>query len=481
MKVMLIMPNFRWAKISSQYIWDYFPNNLCVLAAMIEDICEVTILDAFVNDYSPAEVRHFIEQYKPDLAGVTCMINQCAPVAYETLSLIKQERPMCLTALGGVYATVEPEDVMKMQSVDYAFVGEGEYTLRTLILFLCGQGEFPEKGVWFRKNGQVIDKGRSDFIENLDVLPMPAYHLIDYPKYSKPDSRRTVESPNIVPNARILTSRGCPHHCSFCQVEKVSGRKFRARSANNILDEIEFLKSEYGIQSLTFDDDNLHTSRKRAIELFTGMIQRSLTMPWKAITTAVWRLDEDQIDLMKKSGCTYVNISIEAGSKRVREELIQKPIDIEYAKKMVNYLQKCNIYVAGNIIMGYPTETWEEIRESLILIEEMNVDYVKLFPLIPLKHTKAWEHCTEAGLLPPGASSETISWYALNCSEFTAAELSILRAFEWDRINFSSKEKRIKTANMMGITIAELDTMRKKARRNACLQVKEYPIPVEYL
>jgi anaerobic magnesium-protoporphyrin IX monomethyl ester cyclase len=481
MKVMLIMPNFRWSNISSQYTWESFPTNLCMLAAMIEDICEVTILDAYVNDYSPADVRHFVEQYKPDLAGVTCNVHQCSTVAYETLSLIKQERPACLTALGGVYVTVEPENVMKVQSVDYAFVGEGEYTLRNLILFLYGRGEFPEKGVWYRENGQVIDKGRADFIENLDALPIPAYHLIDYHKYANRIPRPTVESPNVLPNARILTSRGCPYHCSFCQVEKISGRKFRARSAANILNEIEFLKREYGIKSLTFDDDNLHTSRGRAFELFNGMIQRSLTMPWKAITTAVWRLDEEQIDLMKRSGCTYVNISIEAGSKRVREDLIRKPVDIEYAKKMVKYLQKCDIYVAANIIIGYPTETWEEIRESFKVIEEMNVDYVKLFSLMPLKYTKAWDDCIEAGMLSPEASSETIGWFTLNCSEFTGAELSILRAFEWDRINFSSREKIIKTAKMMNITTAEIDIMRKKARRNACLQVKEYPIPAEYL
>ena len=481
MKVMLIMPNFRWSETSSHYFWDYIPNNLCMLAAMVEDLCEVMILDAFINDYSPAEVTDFVDRFEPDVVGVTCMINPCAAAAYETLALIKRIRPSCITVFGGVYATVEPEQVMSEQSVDYAFVGEAEYTFRQFILYLSDQGPFPEKGVWYRDQEQVIDKGRADFIEDLDALPLPAYHLIEFHKYSRSNSRPTVESPNVFPNARILTSRGCPYRCSFCQIEKISGRKFRARSAAKILDEIEFLKREYGIRSLTFDDDNLHTSRTRAIELFTGMIERSLVMPWKSITTSVFRLDEEQIDLMKKSGCSYVNISIESGSKRVREELIQKPIDIDYATKMVRCLQKSNIYVAANIIMGYPTETWEEIRESLKVIEEMDVDYVKLFPLIPLKYTKAWEHCVEAKLLPPDASSDTIGWYALNCSEFTAAELCVLRAFEWDRINFSSPEKIRKTAAMMGISVSELDAMRKKARRSACLQVKDISIPAEFI
>jgi len=479
MKVMLILPNFHWSQLQSPYSWDYFPQNLCMLAAMIEDICDVTVIDAYIDNNSPEELRRLIKSKAPDLVGATCINRHCAEIAYQTLSLVKEEIPGCLTALGGVHVTVEPESVMEMPPVDYAFVGEGEYTLRDLVLHLKGEGEFPEKGVWYRHDGHVVNRGRAEFIDNLDALPLPAYHLIDYNKYSI--ARPAVESPNIFPNGRILTSRGCPYNCSFCQVAIVSGRKFRARSASNILDEIEFLKNNFGIKSLTFDDDNLHTSRRRAVEIFSGMIQRSLTMPWKAITTPIFRLDEEQIDLMKESGCTYVNISIESGSKRIREDLIGKPVDLEHAKKMVQYLQQCDIFVAGNIIMGYPTETWEEIRESLRVIEEIDVDYVKLFPLIPLKHTRAWEHCIDAGLLSADTPIETASWYALNSPEFTAAEISVLRAFEWDRLNFSSEAKRIRTAKMMGISLAELDLMRKKARRNACLQISDHPIPPQFM
>lgn len=475
MRVVLIVPNFNWTSLDPQFLWHYLPYNLCLLAAMIEKECDVSIIDAFAKNLSPEDVRAAIRRECPDLVGVTVLMNQCASAGHQTLALVKEELPACRTAFGGVYATVNPERVMQDPNVDFAFVGEGEYALRDLVRHLKGGGAFPERGVWFREDGRVVERERADFILDLDALPRPAYHLVDFPMYANSVSRVSVDAPNLFPSARIISSRGCPYGCSFCQVETILGRRFRGRSAANILDEIAWLKEEYGIQSLTFDDDNLHTDRKRAIELFQGMIDRGLVMPWKSIATAVFRLDEEQVDLMKDSGCTYVDVAIESGTTRIRKELVGKPVDLDHAARIIRYLRQKGIFVAANIIMGFPTETWEEIRESLRVIETLEVDYVKLFTLVPLRHTKVWDMCVELDLIPAEASDSEFSWNFgnLTCAEFTAEELSVLRAFEWDRINFSSLEKRRRTAEMMRISLEELDEIRRNTRRNACRRLSK--------
>ena len=479
MRVILMVPNFNWTSLDAQFLWHYLPYNLCLLAAMIEDECEVSIIDAFAGNLSSEDIRAILRRERPDLVGVTVLMNQCAPAGHQTLALVKEELPGCLTAFGGVYATVNPEVVMRDPNVDYGFVGEGEYTLRELIRHLTGKGTFPENGVWFRQNAEIVQRGRSDLVLDLDALPRPAYHLVDFSAYANSISRVTIDGPELFPSARMFTSRGCPYGCSFCQVEAISGKRFRGRSAVNILDEMAWLKSEYGIRSLTFDDDNLHTDRDRAVELFRGMIDRGLSMPWKSIATAVFRLDEEQVDLMKESGCIYVDVAIESGTTAIRKKLVGKPLDLDQAARIIRYLRQKGIYVAANIIMGFPSETWEEIRESLRVVEALEVDYVKLFPLVPLRHTKVWDMCIACGLIPKDVSDDELSWNFgnLNSPEFSAAELSILRAFEWDRINFSSPEKRRRAAEMMNVTLEELDRIRRNTRRNVCRKLADVPIP----
>lgn len=479
MRVVLIVPNFKWTSLAAQFLWHYLPYNLCLLAAMVEDDCEVSIVDAFAKDLSREDLGALLQKERPDVVGATVLMNQCATAGHETLALAKQVLPGCRTILGGVYATVNPHLVMQDPNIDFACVGEGEYAFRDLIRHLNGTGPFPQKGIWRRDNGEVVQSARADFILDLDALPRPAYHLIDYLAYANSASRATVDAPDLFPGARIVTSRGCPYGCSFCQVETIMGKRFRGRSPASVLDEIAWLKDEYGIRSLTFDDDNLHTDSKRAMELFRGMIERGLAMPWKSIATAVFRLDEEQVDLMRESGCTYVDIAIESGTTRVRRDIVGKPVDLEQAARIVSHLRKRGIFVAANLIMGFPTETWDEIRESLHALEALDVDYVKLFTLVPLRNTRIWDLCVAEGLLPADIPDSQLSWNFgnMNCGEFTAAELSILRAFEWDRINFSTAERRQRTAAMMGISIDELEAIRRNTRRNACRKLAELPIP----
>jgi len=474
LKVLLVVPNFKWSDWDRNTLWHFIPYNLCLLASMVKDMCEVEILDANLMNLTEIDFQSKLKSLKPDIVGITVLMDQYAPSGHKAASLVKAYNKNVTVLMGGVYATISPDLALEDSNIDYVVIGEGEYILSELIGFFMGRNSRPEKGISFRLNGKIVNTGHSDYIENLDNLPLPAYHLIDFDKYARNAFRKSVDAPKKYPFARLMTSRGCPCGCVFCQVEGISGKKFRYRSAENVLDEIEWLKKEYGVKSLIFDDDNLFLNKKRTKSIFQGMIDRKLVMPWSPIATAIFALDEKIIKLMRASGCEYIDVAIESGCERVLKDIIKKPLDLEHAKKMVRIAKKEGIYVVANFIVGFPTETWDEIRETIKFAEDIDVDYIKLFAAIPLRNTKLWDLCEKEGIFKKGFIWSDVRWSSgqIETSEFSANDLTILRAYEWDRINYTDPIKRKRTAKMMGITEEELNVTRRKTLIDACSLIK---------
>lgn len=468
MKVVLVVPNFRWVNSDPNTLWHYLPYNLCMLASMIRGICDIEIVDAHQSDMSIQDFGDKIALINPDVVGITVLMDEYGDAGHLCAKKVK-EIGNITTVIGGVYATVNSEQVMEDINIDYAVIGEGEYVFKDLIGYLQGYNPIPSKGVCFRLNGAVINTGHSEFIRNLDKLPSPAYDLIDFNKYANNASRRSVDAPRVYPYARILTSRGCPFNCIFCQVKLIMGQRFRERSAKNVLDEIQTLKDTYGIKSLIFDDDNLLFDRARALQLFQGMVDRGLAMPWVMIATAGFELDEELLKVMRASGCEYIDIAFETGTERVLKEIIDKPLKFDYVKRMVKLAQDLGIFVTVNFIVGFPTETWQEIRQTLKFATEVDADYTKVFSPIPLRNTRLWDLCKEKGYFKKGFDENNVKWSTgqIETKDFSSNDLTILRAYEWDRINFSDPMKLAKICNMMSITETEMNEIRRKTLSKA--------------
>ena len=473
-KVLFIMPNFHWIDEDVNALWDIIPWNLCQIAAVIQDLCsEVKIIDAYKDNLSKEELAKQINNYKPDIVGLTILMDQYADVAPITTKIVKDVSKNIITVLGGVYAMSNPKHAMKDHNLDYVVIGEGEYVFKQLVGFYSGVCDLPKRGICFRKNGtnELENRGHAEFIKDLDALPKPAYHLIDYLSYvNHYNNRKAVDQPAAYPYARIITSRGCPEKCSFCQVPSLQGSYFRWRSPDHVCDEIEWLKKEYGIKSIFWDDDNLLTNTKRAKALFKRMIEKDLGLSWVYSATAVFRLDTELIDLMIESGCEAINIAIESGSERVTRDIVLKPLDFEHAKKMVTYAKKKGLFVAANFIIGFPTETWEEIRKTIDFAEEINVDYAKLFIAIPLRNTEMYDLAEKTNSIIKDTYDGEKVWTvggAIKSEHWSADDLTILRAYEWDRINFYDPKKLKKIADRMRISVDELNGIRRRTLDNA--------------
>ncbi|MEJ1376590.1 MAG: radical SAM protein [Candidatus Sedimenticola sp. (ex Thyasira tokunagai)] len=477
-RILLLQPNLRWIEGNFKTRWEIHPINLCLIAAMIESSFDVSILDANLENLTEQQFGERIRELQPDLVGLTLLTSEYADVVHIATRCIKRINPEMITVLGGVYATQAPDMAGKDPNLDYLVLGEGELVFSELLAYIEGKAPLPVRGVAYWRNGQRIIQSKAPYIEDLNDLPLPAYHLIDYQRYTTTLQRISVDSPRDLPYGRMVTSRGCGVGCTFCEIESLSGKQFRARSVEHIIGELKYLKKEYGIKSIIFDDDNLYINRRRTRELCQAMIDEKLGLSWNAIAVPVFYINDEILELMRASGCQYIDMAIESGVERVLKEIINKPVDLDFAKRMVNKAKSLGIDVNAHFIIGLPGESWDEIRKTISYAESLDADYAKFFIYQPLPHTPLYERVIREGWLETGIDmTRNLNWSEsrIVSEEFTQQDLRVLRAYEWERINFSKLEKREKIARMMRISEETLNQLRKETL--ASIAAVTYPAP----
>ncbi|MBI5184449.1 MAG: B12-binding domain-containing radical SAM protein, partial [Nitrospinae bacterium] len=438
-KIALVQPNLKWVDWNFKTLWEIHPINLCLIGAMIEKDYEVTIIDANIDNLSQGDFQEKISSLKPDLVGITLLTMEYGEAAHIASRLVKQANPETVTVLGGIYASQASELAGKDVNVDYMVLGEGEHTFPKLLKYLEGKGDLPQMGIGYWKEGKRVVQGKSPFIMDLDALPFPAYHLVDYSRYAHTLQRISVDSPRELPYARVFTSRGCGVGCTFCEIESISGAKFRHRSPKNVVAELVFLKATYGIRSLIFDDDNFYINKNRSKAIFKGMIDAKLDLKWNAIAVPVFYLNDELLEVMRESGCHYVDMAIESGVERVLCDIVHKPVKLAHVVNMVRKAKSLGIDVNAHFILGFPGETWDEIRATVKFAENLGTDYTKFFIAQPLPGTRMYDMVMEHNELQTGVNMKTdLDWSSsrIVSAEFTSKDLSVLRAYEWDRLNF---------------------------------------------
>lgn len=484
-KIVLVQPNIKWIDWNWKTSWDLHPYSLCLLGAVIRDDYEVSVVDAYIDDQSQDDFKKTIAELDPDLVGITMMTNEYLGAAHICASLVREASPNSITVIGGVYATVSYQTIFEDNNFDYICIGEGEHVFPELLRYLNGEVEFPPAGFLGRKEGEQSNPKkvmRAPFIQNLDDLPWPAWDLVDYSRYINDAGKVTVDHPYTYPFTRLMTSRGCPIGCSFCEVELISGGPFRFRSVENVIGELKYLRREYGIKAFMMDDDNFYIRRPRVVEFCNRLIEEKLDFEWKSHAVAVFHMKDDVIELMAQSGCTSVNLAIESGSERVLKEIIHKPVKLDRAREVCAKIKEVGMDLIANFIIGFPTETWDEIRQTFQFAEELPLDYAKFFIATPLEGTKLHDMVRESNLMVGGSDTSgqmmDLDWQTSNIlsEEWTIQDLTILRGYEWERINFSTPEKRRKLAEMMSISVEELENLRRDTFRSVSANIVKLSI-----
>jgi radical SAM superfamily enzyme YgiQ (UPF0313 family) len=388
-KILLVNPRYgRLFQRIKGSEWIAPPLGLAYLAAVLEKAGhEVKIFDMQVEKTT---INDALKPFGPEVVGVYFSTPFFTDVI-KVLTEVKQFNPKIVTMVGGPHPTVLPEETAKQECIDFVVFGEGEETIIELIQKYKGKELTDIKGIAYKKNRKVIVNPPRPLIKNLDQLPFPAHHLLKIGEYSHPLMHgRKIMS--------ILTSRGCPYCCIFCN-KSIFGSYFRARSAKNVVDEIEILVKKYGIDEIHIIDDNFTVNRKRVIEICEDIIRRNLKIKWSTPNgIRADTVNRRLIKLMKRSGCYSLSFGIESASPKILES-INKNIKLSTIKKVFKICRSEKIETIAFFIIGFPGETAEDIQKTIDFAKDIKPDVADFHTLIPLPGTPVYKYLKENDLL----------------------------------------------------------------------------------
>jgi radical SAM superfamily enzyme YgiQ (UPF0313 family) len=315
-----------------------------------------------------ADYKEKIKKELPDslFVGITSMTGLQIQYALQIATFIRRLDPKKVIVWGGIHATILPEQTLQDPRVDIVVAGEGEEVVVELADCLFSNGDLRTvKGIYFHdEHGSVVFTGQRPFLD-MNKVKMPSWHLVDVTKYSE---------------IGIQTARGCPFRCRFCFNYLYNGRKWRAKDADIVIEELRVLKKRYNVGHIVFYDDNFFSNLKRVKYLCEKIIENNLDIKWSTTCRAdilARRVDAAFADLMKKAGIHILFVGSESGSQRILSDIINKQITIKDILGMARITHEYNLRVHTSFMAGLPGETEQERLMTFDLmdrIKEINPD-----------------------------------------------------------------------------------------------------------
>ncbi len=385
MKVLFVKPYWPWGGVLEASP----PMGLLYLSSSLKRTfpgISTRLLDLRLEKRKGQGLETILRSWEPDLVGFLSLSGDFSVLA-RLSGIVKKTVPHAHVSCGGPYPTHCPEDFMDLIHVDSIVRGEGENSLRHLVEYLSGKipaGELPSNGVGVRNTQGVLTiPGHSPLEHDLDSLPFPDWDLIDIGLYSK-----AIQINAVLGGKRympIVTSRGCPFHCIYCH--NMFGKKPRLRSPKNVVDEIETLIRHYGVDEIQIYDDIFNIDRDRLMVICDLIIRRNLKIKM-SFPNAIRgdMLDDEMIEKLRQAGAYMITFAIETASPRL-QKLIRKNLDIGKTVHAIRFASRIGLITRGFFMVGFPTETKGEIRETLTLARNLPLTTMSVFSVVPFKGT----------------------------------------------------------------------------------------------
>ncbi|MBN1354237.1 MAG: radical SAM protein, partial [Candidatus Omnitrophica bacterium] len=339
------------------------------------------------------DVIRLMKKARPDCVAVTAVTPSIISAA-KMAKMIKCNFPGLPVIIGGAHFTALPEKTLsEYADFDAGVVGEGEQTIVELVCALSSGGDLSDlAGIAFRGEGETVLTKPREFIKNLDELPFPAWETLSgFPHKYRP----AIFKYKRLPSAQIVTSRGCPHECIFCDTS-VFGRNVRFHSAGYVLDEIEYLVKKFGIRDIIFEDDQFLLKKGRLEDICSGLLKRKTRISWSC-NGRVNSVDNiDLLHLMKLSGCWQINYGIESGNQEILDAA-KKSITLEKVRDAVRLTHKAGISSKGFFMLGLINETEKTIKDSINFAKNIPLDDVSVFMLTPFPGSSLYRTASRFG------------------------------------------------------------------------------------
>jgi radical SAM superfamily enzyme YgiQ (UPF0313 family) len=365
------------------------PLGIAYLAAVLEaESHEVQLIDANAQRMGPDAIVKKVRDLSPDVVGITC-VTPLFPIAVQICRLLKALNPSPQIVVGGPHVTIMPELTMENPAFDFAVEGEAEIAMPRLIDAISG-GCRPDgiPGVLFRDGEEVARGGTAEFMAIHDI-PFPLREKLPNDRYFD----MTTEGRRV---SSIMSARGCPYRCSFCE-RYIRGGHYRARDADDVVAELEELVSRYGCSEIVVYDDTFTANKKRVAAICEKILDRGLKFRWDC-RTRVDCVDPGLLSLMARAGCSRISYGVESAASDVRD-LFNKKITIEQVEKSFDWTRSAGIKILAYFMLGAPRETRKSIAETLALSIKLNPDFAYYSIVVPYPGTDLYDHALSEGLL----------------------------------------------------------------------------------
>lgn len=392
--VLLINPDFE-VNLKSHIAkenYSCFPSiGLGIIASILEkDGHSVEYIDMRASKITLNDIEQSLQKGKYanisflGMTATTPMINTTHKIA----SIFKKYLPEIKIIVGGSHASALPEEVLSDNNIDIVVRGEGEYTFKDIVNGIKDNKNNIIKnsminGISYRdKQGNIIHNKDRPLIENLDELPMPAYHLMPMEKYyPSPGSYK------MLPAMSLVVTRGCMGRCTFCN--PITKGKMRSRSPEKIVEEIKYLMENYRIKEVCFFDDLLTGIRENVEKMCSILIEKNIEISWSCFTR-VNHVEEQLFTKMKKAGCHTVLFGVESGNQGILDKM-RKGITLEQVKKAVEICKKIGLETRASYIFGAIGDTKETMQETMNFALNLGTDHAIFTIMTPYPGTEVWK------------------------------------------------------------------------------------------
>ena len=391
MKILLVNPS-QYKLYGGLKAPDHPPMGFAYIGAVLSKSGhDIEIVDMDADGMSESSFALFLRKSSFDMVGITTLTPSFNNAV--NLTRIVKENSNARTVLGGIHPTIMPESSLSPDTVDFIVKGEGEVTVNKLVACMEENGLLSEiDGIGYKLSGKMIINRDRELIENLDDLSFPAMHLFKNRSYTYPDALYSPALP-------VITSRGCPGSCTYCNTKNIFTRRFRARSANNVVDEFQHLIEHFGVKEIHIWDDNFTTLKNRVFEIRDEVKRRKLEVKFSFPNgLRIDFIDKDILIALKEMGTYSIAVGVESGSQKILD-VIKKRITIEKIREKFFMIKKAKLECWGFFMIGLPEETPETIKQTIKFAIELNPDIAKFHILKPFPGTEVFEQLSRKGLI----------------------------------------------------------------------------------